>query len=296
MENKKRFFAFGCSLTQYIWPTWADIVAHSFEQNGKEAYNFGVAGSGYLGVLYNIMKADEMYNFNDDDLIIIMWSSWNREDRLDNQTWSRWGNVLNSPVQEIFAPIWSLEFDIIKCITAYRAVNRMFNIDYNASIVNSEFNASTFSNDDHLLRKFHQSEMPNTWHAHLTETGSAWSDSALRYDGHPATPDHLKYVQDVVCPALPGLKIHPATVEWVKDFSAQGDAELTAICNKYKNLQQGEPKRWAIYDDMSEWADNNWKVGGELDDNESKLWFRDHSSMEDAVIDYLDNFMKSIKK
>lgn len=297
MQNKKRFFAFGCSLTSYSWPTWADIIAHSFEQNGKEAYNFGVAGSGYLGVLYNIMKADEMYNFTDDDLIIIMWSSWNREDRIFNSTWSRWGNTLNSPVQENFLPVWSLEFDIIKCITTYRAVNRMFNIDYNASIFSSELDPSNIKPRDRLLFKFHWTKMPRTWNCDNTVTGGAWSESALEYDGHPCTPDHLKYVQDVLYPALPGLEIHPDTIAWVNSLGKMGDAALAPVIDKYADKLEDDETQQAIHQAMIDWASTVWKPGVEVLDNvEGKLWLRDHACLEDSVVDYFDDFINEIKK
>ena len=40
----KRVFAFGCSFTNYIYPTWADLIMH--EMPSAECYNFGKAGGG----------------------------------------------------------------------------------------------------------------------------------------------------------------------------------------------------------------------------------------------------------
>jgi len=36
----RRLFAFGCSFTQYKWPTWADILGKSFDLS----YNLGKSG------------------------------------------------------------------------------------------------------------------------------------------------------------------------------------------------------------------------------------------------------------
>ena len=30
-----RIFAFGCSLSQYFYPTWADVVIHEYKQKGR---------------------------------------------------------------------------------------------------------------------------------------------------------------------------------------------------------------------------------------------------------------------
>ena len=36
-----RLFAFGCSLTQYFYPTWADILIHQYRNRGYEATQLG---------------------------------------------------------------------------------------------------------------------------------------------------------------------------------------------------------------------------------------------------------------
>ena len=85
----KRCFTFGCSFTRYKWPTWADII----KQEIPETINYGKAGAGNLYISNQLVEANLRYNFNKDDLVIIMWSSVTREDRYRNEDWITSGNI-----------------------------------------------------------------------------------------------------------------------------------------------------------------------------------------------------------
>ena len=67
MQNK-RFFAFGCSYTDYSWPTWADIIGINF----SFYKNYGKAGCSNLYILQKFLEAHDKYNFNQDDVIVVM--------------------------------------------------------------------------------------------------------------------------------------------------------------------------------------------------------------------------------
>ena len=86
----KRFFAFGCSFTNYFWPTWADIIG----QDIPYYENWGEGGGGNHFIFNSVVEADTRHNFNSDDLIIIMWSSASREDRYNDNKW------LHAPINE----------------------------------------------------------------------------------------------------------------------------------------------------------------------------------------------------
>lgn len=85
----KRFFAFGCSLTNYFWPTWADIIS----QEIPEYYNYGQSGGGNLFIANSIVEANLTHKFNEDDLVMVMWSSVSREDRYKGGWWETPGNI-----------------------------------------------------------------------------------------------------------------------------------------------------------------------------------------------------------
>lgn len=87
----KRFFAFGCSFTGYIWPTWADVL--SKEMPEAEYYNMGVSGAGNLMISARFTEANLKFRFNETDLVIVMWSTFCREDRYFHNAWSTPGNI-----------------------------------------------------------------------------------------------------------------------------------------------------------------------------------------------------------
>lgn len=90
-KKYKRFFAFGCSMTGYWWPTWADIIATEI----PESYNYGRSGAGNTYISSMIAEANMRHCFTKDDLIIVMWSTITREDRYINKTWVTMGNIFN---------------------------------------------------------------------------------------------------------------------------------------------------------------------------------------------------------
>jgi predicted transcriptional regulator len=88
-KKYKRFFAFGCSMTSYGWPTWADIIA----QEIPESYNYGQSGGGNLFIACQVTEASLRYRFTDTDLVMIMWSGVSREDRYVDKDWLTPGNI-----------------------------------------------------------------------------------------------------------------------------------------------------------------------------------------------------------
>jgi hypothetical protein len=88
-KKYKRFFAFGCSMTSYGWPTWADIVA----QEISESYNYAQSGGGNLFIASQITEANVRHQFNETDLVMVMWSSIAREDRWLKGRWLTPGNI-----------------------------------------------------------------------------------------------------------------------------------------------------------------------------------------------------------
>jgi hypothetical protein len=92
----KRFFAFGCSFTEYAWPTWADLLAKEI----PDYYNFGVSGVGNQFIFNKLMQANVRYKFNTDDLVIIMWTNCAREDRYVGSGWIHPGNIYSQSIYD----------------------------------------------------------------------------------------------------------------------------------------------------------------------------------------------------
>ena len=88
-ENYDRLFTFGCSMTRYRWPTWANLLGQEIPIH----YNMAKSGGGNLYISNSVVEANKRYNFNKRDLVVIMWSSTNREDRYKNGNWETAGNI-----------------------------------------------------------------------------------------------------------------------------------------------------------------------------------------------------------
>jgi hypothetical protein len=91
-----RIFAFGCSLTQYFYPTWADILIHQYRNKGYEGSNWAKSGAGNMYINMRLWEANTIHKFNKDDIILLQWSSMFREDRYHmGKGWWTPGNFSN---------------------------------------------------------------------------------------------------------------------------------------------------------------------------------------------------------
>lgn len=121
----KRFFSFGCSFTSHVYPTWADVL--SSEMPDATFYNFGLTGAGNMLISSRVAEANQKFKFTKEDLVIVMFSSFYREDRYMNETWVARGNVYNGClygddfIRNFADPIGYLirDFALIELTTSY---------------------------------------------------------------------------------------------------------------------------------------------------------------------------------
>lgn len=86
-----RLFTFGCSFTNFSWPTWADILGREFDT----FENWGVNGAGNPFVLYSLSECHKRNQLGPNDTVIIMWTSIDRDDRWVQGNWRLEGGVFN---------------------------------------------------------------------------------------------------------------------------------------------------------------------------------------------------------
>jgi hypothetical protein len=97
IKKYDRIFAFGCSFTNYYWPTWADIIAHENPQ--ADYINRAMPGAGNTYIVAHISQAIRYFNIGPNDLVTTMWSTFYRQDRykiddyLDQKRWRLPGNI-----------------------------------------------------------------------------------------------------------------------------------------------------------------------------------------------------------
>lgn len=129
-----RCFTFGCSITSYKWPTWADVLHHQLD---IPVFNYGQAGLGNVGIAHKMLQADITHQFNDNDLILVMWTHWSREDRFIDGQWQAHGNIFKNDFYDhgFIKKYWDWDNDVIKNATAIITANRCFNIADQWSII-----------------------------------------------------------------------------------------------------------------------------------------------------------------
>lgn len=80
-NNHGRLFTFGCSMTKYSYPTWADIIGSTWDYYE----NWGKPSAGNEFIFNSIIECDIRNQFTSNDTILIMWSGIARIDYYMNQ-------------------------------------------------------------------------------------------------------------------------------------------------------------------------------------------------------------------
>lgn len=121
----KRLYTFGCSFTQYFWPTWADILGREFDHYE----NWGRMAGGNQYIFNSITECLVKNQLTKDDTIIVMWTGVTREDRYVKEK-GGWVNIGNIFSQKVFSPEFVKEWgDIpgyyIRDLATIHATKRM---------------------------------------------------------------------------------------------------------------------------------------------------------------------------
>lgn len=111
-----KLIVFGCSFTDYRWPTWADIIA---EDLGCEYENWGLGGSGNQAIARRILYRSSL-GLNFDDWVMIQWSGISREDRFIDGEWKAQGPISHSSFygRKFIEKYWDWDNDVINTVQA----------------------------------------------------------------------------------------------------------------------------------------------------------------------------------
>lgn len=227
LKKYKRIFAFGCSFTAYKWLTWADIIAVEAK---TEYFNHAMAGMGNLGIMNRVTSANAKYKFNQDDLVMIMWSTFSREDRWIDGVWFSQGNVWHSSypddwVKKYCDPIGHMIRDhaIINMTNTYLKQSNadtllLKSVPFNHSDLCEMENNGTIR-ELSLMYQVEYDNMPMSLYDFL---GRRWDidpitfigiDGEINNDPHPKPTTYLKFLESV------GLKFSDSTVQYVIEIT-----------------------------------------------------------------------------
>ncbi len=212
----KRCFAFGCSYTEYIWPTLADLIGSNFD----EYYNFGMSGSDNTYALNRLIDTHSLFKLNPKtDFVIFGVTGHGRYTYWDRKTdWIGQGDYnFNEPKENKkffcegeYGPIWA----------AYRSVNavKMFKFFLQASgiphiifpaIDNAQFLTNTiYKHERKIFDEYAIEACENLSDAYSVQTSldefmmennlfhnRTYFKKENRYETHPTTPIHYAYLK-----------------------------------------------------------------------------------------------------
>jgi len=236
-------YTFGCSFTQYHWPTWANIIAYDLNMTLK---NYGQVGMGNFGIANRILEVNERIGVDKDDMLMVLWSSWDREDRLKEKQWRGEGSVFSN--DETYGIKWLKKYyddsdKIMKNVFWIHSVNRLYGkrltwqgsgFDYYRN--DTFFDETPAGLDEHAqaMIKTYGHLMPEVYHWLNAEDRHSFHHLA---DAHPDIKKHLQLVHDVIYPAL-GKTLRQETLDLFMQVQKSYEDAKT-----FFNDPESEPQR-----------------------------------------------------
>ena len=101
-----RLFTFGCSLTYYMFPTWADLIGADYD----EYYNMAWYGRGNQYIMHTVYEADSLKQFTPEDTVMVMLTSFTRNDAYIDGAWAHRGSIFNPENANIYTDEWVKNF------------------------------------------------------------------------------------------------------------------------------------------------------------------------------------------
>jgi hypothetical protein len=251
-----RIFTFGCSFTEYDWPTWADMLLFD-----NEGLNMGNSGSGNVAMLYRLMECDRKYNINEDDTVIVMFTTPLRWDVICRTPprFERFGQVIGGPLDQYKDKLYTHEslayqsyYSIIaiKNYLESRKIKYLFATMTNIlSEVGNYFEDVDVSDEIRVLMKYVEDtvkfELPS-FHSFLLSKGrvteNTWEITKKYknyWDYHPRPTQHYEYVVENILPLLNvELKVDKSYIDGVEKIINENDD--TTAC--FEQLKEHYPK------------------------------------------------------
>lgn len=209
----KNFFAFGCSFTNYIYPTWVDFV--DLHDSVDRTYNFGASGAGNKYILTQLFYLLENYTPSEQDTLAFMFTSSPRYDWINKgDGWVLSGNMFNCHLYKELQldEIWSTNTGVLDAYLSIKTVIELTKSLNCKTIFMSAFGPensigeyNTPSNDTatsdrytDMVASFHRNfnhgaNLRDLSIIHTGYTKYAFADTGP--DGHPSIEDHRFWVE-----------------------------------------------------------------------------------------------------
>lgn len=252
---RKRFFAFGCSFTKWNWPTWADILSKHYQNLGYQTVNGGVAGIGNAGIVARMHIANAKYKFTEDDIIAVLWSTMDREDKIIRRPnepdlfFVGGGSISNNADYgaDYVKKYWTSEGAFLQSIMAISAANSLFPIKaFGQMLLDEAFTQGESALLDSVQTKEQWNPLKNKFDYNLHTSNHPHYQRISQVDGHPLPLAHLKFAQDVICPQLGIPELTSDIIEWVTDWDYHSVEVLDTVLKKELSPHEGFSALFAL--------------------------------------------------
>jgi hypothetical protein len=260
-----RLFTFGCSFTQYGWPTWADILGRQF----AHYENWGRSGAGNLYISCAVSECHVKNQFNKNDTVVIMWSAITREDRYFEKGWHTAGNVYTQ--DKLFGKSWVKKFADYRgyLIRDLAFINQVSGFLDSCGVKYYFFSAWDISSPDlpmditedvsdvlwhyraviekirpsvnNIIFNYDCNNRPSAIIPRVAPVNAlipykfTYVPGLIRQDGHPSPDEHLEYLDAV----LPEIFIDADTRIWVNDITKKlqdPDFDIDTVWSRSKHV------------------------------------------------------------
>lgn len=187
-----QIITYGCSYTNYIYPTYADILALDYAVNNK-----AFPGSGNERILYSIMSDYHSKALLDYDCIIVQWSHENRFNYLNNKNvWLGNGSIFNNDNKHILNKIekwYNIDYELQKTIDLTVCIKFLL------SSLNKKLYFMTMSDLANLAKnkKINLDFININNLQERYKGGYEFDDVTWKRDDHPTLLEHLEIAQNV---------------------------------------------------------------------------------------------------
>ncbi len=214
--KKNRFFAFGCSMTSFAWPSWADLIAY---HNSADAYyNCGSPGVGNRTIMQMVHEADAICNFRPEDTVLVMLTSPWRNDTFIRGEWQPRGSVYNDAFGDHYtedwkSKFWSVEMGVMNTWLAAKSIHDLLtyrNVRFKILAAlpytiqpseffdgsSTEFDISFYQNELEKYLSVKKTLWSFSHDGPYTKEDRYWFDDMGCYDVHPTIIQHAHFVRD----------------------------------------------------------------------------------------------------
>ena len=225
-----RIFTFGCSFTDYSWPTWADLLLYS-----NKGINYGRCGAGFEHIMNSLVQCDKDYKLREEDKVIVVYPNLLRWDMPFYPDMLCVGNALTSPWKDHLDELYNLEG------LTYKNLNIMVMIDnflkqkkvqYRYSSIlplfehpenyflSIEFGEQIKDHLEYVKRTVMHSQLTDFYtflygkvDQHPVWTGTKKWKNEEGKDYHPTITSHYNWLTKILIPSLYFVNLHVDQLE-----------------------------------------------------------------------------------